>query len=317
MANASSALPSSPVKGVESDRSVGRGRPGRDSSTWSGGLGMRSAGADASAGSMTTESGDCATATVAVPEAPLALAVIVVVPLPAAVTSPEPSTVATAALPLDQVTVAPVHDLAVLVAHFGPELHGCPQGREFGGCRSDRDAGRAGRIGSRGRRLRGPVPAGVGPQRRAQPGGGDNEDVTVAHAPISQVLVQLLPVARARQFNLEAVPARHHSPKWGTPAGRWAGADTATSCVPLRQLRALPAARCGSARPETPGPANRSRFHPAACRPSNPRDSCVAKWREGTASPPEEPGRRVIVHSLRNGARSSQYSCARALSLPA
>ena len=91
-------------------------------------------------------------------------------------------------------------------------------------------------------------------------------------------------------------------------------------CGPLRHLRALPAARCGTARParsETPGPANRSRSQPAACRSSHPRDSFVANWREGTALPwPEEPRRRVTDHSLPTGARSSQYSCGRGLSLP-
>ena len=48
-----------------------------------------------------------ATITVAVPDADPAVAVIVAVPLPAAVTSPWASTVATAALLLDQVTAAP------------------------------------------------------------------------------------------------------------------------------------------------------------------------------------------------------------------
>ena len=54
-----------------------------------------------------TESVDCITVTVAVPEAPPAVAVIVAVPLPTAVTNPVELTSATAALLLAQVTAAP------------------------------------------------------------------------------------------------------------------------------------------------------------------------------------------------------------------
>ena len=60
------------------------------------------------AGDTVTELTLWATDTVALPETAPAVAVIVAVPLPAAVTRPELSTVATAALPLAQVTVAPV-----------------------------------------------------------------------------------------------------------------------------------------------------------------------------------------------------------------
>ena len=49
----------------------------------------------------------CATVIVAVPEAEPDVAVIVAVPLPVAVTSLVASTLATAVLPLDQVTTAP------------------------------------------------------------------------------------------------------------------------------------------------------------------------------------------------------------------
>ena len=111
----------------------------------------------ASAGNTPTESGDCITVTTAAPEAPPALAVIVAVPLPAAVTRPVGSTcrhVGAAARPGYR---RARHDLAVLVAHFGPELHGCPKGREFGGRGGDRDRGGPWRIGRW--RLRGAVSA--------------------------------------------------------------------------------------------------------------------------------------------------------------
>ena len=58
----------------------------------------------ASSGVTDTESGDCATVTSAVPVASPALAVIVAFPSPTAVTSPEPSTVATCGLSLAQAT---------------------------------------------------------------------------------------------------------------------------------------------------------------------------------------------------------------------
>ena len=67
----------------------------------------------ASFGATDTESGDCATVTSAVPVASPALAVIVALPSATAVTSPEPSTVATCGLSLAQAT-----DMSVSTSPF-------------------------------------------------------------------------------------------------------------------------------------------------------------------------------------------------------
>lgn len=57
-----------------------------------------------------------------------AVAVIVTTPLPTAVTSLDPSTIATVVSPLVHVTAAPVITLAALVSHFRHELNRGLQG---------------------------------------------------------------------------------------------------------------------------------------------------------------------------------------------
>ena len=54
--------------------------------------------------------------------------------------------------------------------------------------------------------------------------------------------------------------------------------------------------RCDTARPgrpETPGRASRSRFRPAACRSSNPRDTSAAGWTEDSSVVARRPGEEV------------------------
>ncbi|WP_419936887.1 hypothetical protein [Candidatus Palauibacter sp.] len=70
-----------------------------------------------------------ATDTVALPETAPAAAMIVAVPLPAAVTSPDPLTVAIEVALVDQVTAAPA--ITCPFADFRRELHGGAQRREL------------------------------------------------------------------------------------------------------------------------------------------------------------------------------------------
>ena len=109
-----------------------------------------------------------ATDTVALPETAPAVAVIVAVPLPAAVTRPDPSTIATGALSLAQATVAPAITCPFWFAHLGAELNGRAQRGQFGRGRAHRHGRGPRGIGGRGRGLRRPVAAGVCPQGRRQ-----------------------------------------------------------------------------------------------------------------------------------------------------
>ena len=109
-----------------------------------------------------------ATVTVALPDAEPAVAVIVAVPLPAAVTSPALLAVATAAALLAQLTAAPAIALPFWSRTSAESCTVAPQCRQLGRGRAHRDSGGPRGIGGRGRGFRRPVPAGIGPQRRAQ-----------------------------------------------------------------------------------------------------------------------------------------------------
>ena len=128
------------------------------------------------AGVIATALTSCATVTVALPDAEPAVAVIVAVPFATAVTSPDALTVAPAGALLAQLTAAPEIALPFWSRTSAVNCSVAPKAVSWtvAGMTAT-DVGRGG-SGVGGRGFRGPVPAGVGPQRRAQPDGGNNED---------------------------------------------------------------------------------------------------------------------------------------------